>query len=546
MRTTQLRRELKAISIALVIAALVAAVPAAAQKRGGTLRLYHNDNPPSASLLEESTIAAVTPFASIFNNLVVFDPAKVHESIDTIIPDLAESWAWDATHTKLTFKLRQGVKWHDGKPFTAKDVKCTFDLVQGKGDQKLRLNPRGAWYHTLEDVTVKGDHEVVFNLKRPQPALLTLLASGYTPIYPCHVAPAQMRQHPIGTGPFKFVEYKPNESIKLTRNPDYFKQGLPYLDAVEYTIIPNRSTAVLGFAAGRFDVTFPTEISVPLLKDIGSQAPEAICELVPTAVSTNLLINRDKPPFDNPEIRRAMMLTLDRKAFNEILADGKAGIGGAMLPPPAGVWGLPDEELANLPGYGPDIEKNREEARAIMKKLGHGPDKPLNVKVATRNIAQYRDPAVLLIDQLKHAHIAGELEPVETANWFPKVARKDYQIGLNLTGSSVDDPDQQFYENYACGSQRNYSGYCSKEIDQLVDKQSAETDQNKRRQMVYEIDRKLQEDVARPIIMHGTSATCWYPYVKNVTLHTNSIYNGWRMEDWWLDQGEKQKAETGK
>ena len=86
---------------------------------------------------------------------------------------------------------------------------------------------------------------------------------------------------------------------------------------------------------------------------------------------------------------------------------------------------------------------------------------------------------------------------------FPKIARKDYQIGLNLTGSSVDDPDQQFYENYYCGSQRNYSGYCNKEIDQLTDQQSEEPDQIKRRKMVWDIDSKLQEDAARPIIMHN-------------------------------------------
>src|SRR4051812_11584422 len=100
-------------SLAMTIAWL-AATPAAAQKSGGILRLYHNDNPPSASLLEESTIASVTPFAAVFNNLVVFDPAKIHESIETVIPDLAESWSWDSTNTRLTFKLRQGVKWHDG------------------------------------------------------------------------------------------------------------------------------------------------------------------------------------------------------------------------------------------------------------------------------------------------------------------------------------------------------------------------------------------------------------------------------------------------
>ena len=122
--------------------------PAAAQKKGGTLRLYHNDNPPSTSLLEESTIASVMPFAAVFNNLVVFDPAKPHESIETVIPDLAESWSWDATNTKLTFKLRQGVKWHDGQPFTAKDVQCTWRMLIGKGEtQDFQAQPAQGLVH---------------------------------------------------------------------------------------------------------------------------------------------------------------------------------------------------------------------------------------------------------------------------------------------------------------------------------------------------------------------------------------------------------------
>ena len=533
MRTLDRKWKLLAAAAAAMLAL---ASPALAQKKGGVLNMYHRDSPASMSIHEEATFSTVIPVMGVMNNLVMYDQSKPQNSLDAIVPDLAESWAWSEDGKTLAFKLRQGVRWHDGKPFTAADVKCTFDLLQGKGAQKLRLNPRGGWYHNLDEVVANGDGEAVFRLKRPQPALLALLASGYTPVYPCHVPPAQMRQHPIGTGPFKFVEYKQNEVIKVARNPDYWKKDRPFLDGVEYTIIPNRSTAVLGFIAGKFDMTFPTEVSVPLMKDVINQAPQARCELIPTNVSTNLLINRDKPPFDNAEIRRAMMLALDRKAFVDILSEGKADVGGAMLPAPSGVWGLPDDVLAQLPGYGPDVEKNREEARAIMKKLGYGPDKPLSIKVAARNIAQYRDPAVLLIDQLKHIHIAAELDTVETANWFPKVARKDYQIGLNLTGSAVDDPDQQFYENYACGSQRNYSAYCNKDIDQLVNQQSGETDQKKRLQMVWDIDRKLQEDAARPIIMHNHAATCWQPHVRGVTMMVNSSYNGWRMEDWWLDK----------
>jgi len=102
---------------------------------------------------------------------------------------------------ELTFPLRQGVKWHDGKPFTAADVKCTWDLLLGKANDKLRVNPRKSWYHNLAEVTTNGDYEVIFRLQRPQPAFVMLLASGYSVIYPCHVAPVEMRQHPIGTGP---------------------------------------------------------------------------------------------------------------------------------------------------------------------------------------------------------------------------------------------------------------------------------------------------------------------------------------------------------
>src|SRR5690606_21572406 len=155
----------------------------------------------------------------------------------------------------------------------------------------FRKNPRESWYANLKEVKVDGPYEVSFHLERPQPAMLDLLAGGYSPVYPCHVPPAQMRTKPIGTGPFKFVEFKQNEYIRLTKNPNYWKQGKPYLDGVEWTIVRSRSTRVLGFIAGEFDMTFPVDITVPLLKDIQSQRPQATCEMQPTNVSTNLLVN---------------------------------------------------------------------------------------------------------------------------------------------------------------------------------------------------------------------------------------------------------------
>ena len=526
-------RALAAAALSLLAVSTVA--PAAEPKQGGILRVYHRDSPASASIHEEATYSVNVPFMPVFNNLVMYKQDVAQNSTDSIIPDLATSWAWSGDQKTLNFKLREGVKWHDGKPFTSSDVKCTFDMLMGKSQQKFRKNPRKSWYDEVADVTVNGDFEVAFNLKRPQPALLALLASGYTPIYPCHVSPGDMRTHPIGTGPFKFVEFKANESIKLTRNPDYWKKGLPHLDGIEFTIIPNRSTAILGFFSGQFDMTFPTEVSIPLLKDVKSQSPKAVCVVEPINVNTNIIVNSSSPPFDNLDIRRAMARTLDRKAFISILNEGQADIGGTMLPAPGGLWAMPKEMLETIPGYGPDIKGNRDEARKLMQKAGYGPDKHLQVKVSTRNIPVYRDPAVILIDQLKDIYIDGELEVVETSNWHGKVARKDYAVGLNLTGNSVDDPDQNFYENFACGSERNYTDYCNKDLQKLFDQQSAETDLEKRKKLTWEIDKKLQEDVARPIIVHTRQATCWWPRVRGLTIMSNSSFNGWRFEDVWLD-----------
>ena len=190
----------------------------------------------------------------------------------------------------------------DSRAFTAADVKCTWDLLMDVASEKLRVNPRKASYRNLDRVSTNGDFEVTFHLKRPQPAFPMLLADGFSPIYPCHVPPREMRQHPIGTGPFKFVEFKPNEDIKVTKNLNYWKTDRPYLDGIEYTIIKNLSTAKLAFVSGKLDMTFPYNLTVPLLKDVQSQMPQALCELAPGGINRHLIVNRDKPPFSSPDL----------------------------------------------------------------------------------------------------------------------------------------------------------------------------------------------------------------------------------------------------
>src|SRR3954454_18909551 len=518
-----------------LLMAMELASPSLAQQAGGTIKIGHFASPASMSIAEESTQATIRPMMGVFNNLVMFKQGELQNTPDSIVPELATSWSWNEDGTELTFPLRQGVKWHDGKPFTAADVRCTIDLLQGKGPEKLRINPRKSWFDNVSSVTANGDYEVTFRLKRPQPSLLSMLATGWTPIYPCHVSPAQMRQHPIGTGPFKFVEFKPNQSITLVRNPDYWKPSKPYLDAIEWTIIPNRSTQLLAFVAGNFDLTFPYEVTVPMLKDVQAQMPDAVCEVPPTNFAPNSLMTR-KPPFDNPELRKAVAMTIDHPAFIDILGEGKGDIGTAVMPGPEGQWAMPKEMREQLPGYGPDIAKSREEARKIMQSLGYGPNTHLALKISARNLPDYRDAASLLIDQLKQIWIDAELELIETANWLPKLIRSDFVLAQSVAGAGVDDPDQTFYENYSRKSNRNYTHYCDEEGEKMIDQQSMETDLEKRKKLVWEIDSRLQQAVVRPIEFYMRKATCWRPEVKGLNIMVNSSYNGWRMEDVWLDK----------
>ena len=138
-----------------------------------------------------------------------------------------------------------------------------------------------------------------------------------------------MRTKPVGTGPFKFVEFKRGDSIRLVRNPDYFKKDRPYLDEITVRTIDSRATRMLAFSTGDYDITFPSDVSIPLMKDVKARAPNAICEVITTGTLINLMVNRVNPPFDNPDMRKAMSLALDRKPFNTILMEGTARLGGA-------------------------------------------------------------------------------------------------------------------------------------------------------------------------------------------------------------------------
>ncbi len=517
----------------LLIVIMSLATAAVAQKSGGVLKRANDENPPSASIHEEGSNIVTTPFVPVFNNLIDFDPTKKMNRQNAIVPELATSWAWSADNKTLTFKLRRGVKWHDGKPFTSADVKCTWDAVSGKRDAGWRKSPRKAWYINLKEITVEGEDKVSFHLGRPQPSFLYFFAGGWSPVYPCHVAGPQMRRIPIGTGPFMVKSFEPGKMIRLVRNPNYWKPGRPYLDGIDMPIISSTSTRHLAFMAGDTDIYTP---SATLYKEVKAKLPDAICEVGLSYAYTQLVMNPAVPPFGDARVRKAFALALDREAVVTTKGAGLDRIGGELMPPPEGEWGLSKEQLASAPGYGQDPAKRLDEARKLMREAGYGPDKPLNIVLSTRDVARYRDTSVMLLGQFAKIYVTGEMKLIDTALWQPLLAKHNFTVAVRSRGQAMDDPDVSFYESFACDSFGNVEGYCNKEVEAMIERQSAMIDQVARKRLVQEIDLKLQMDAVRPVVTFAALPYCWRPWVKGYVPSMNSQFNNRRTEDVWLNK----------
>ncbi|HEY7204744.1 MAG TPA: ABC transporter substrate-binding protein [Methylomirabilota bacterium] len=536
----------RVLGLLLILCSMLAPVRGDAQtgastvregKPGGVLRLVLREDLPQGFAIHEAATNSVTwPAMPCYSNLVVYDQTKRLGRMDTIVPELAEKWSWQDNYRNLVFFLKKDVKWHDGQPFTSKDVKFTFDVVREAADAaaKLRINPRKEWYANVEAVEAPDPHTVVFRLKRPQPSLVAMLASGYSPVIPAHVPLAEHRSRCIGTGPFKFKEWKRGQSVELTRNPDYFVKGRPYLDGVRYTVIVERGTRVAALQANQIDVAYPGETTLSIAEQLKGAVPGMVFTETASNVSENLLLNTKRAPFDNVKVRRALSFAIDRRSYTQTVHRGAAVIGASLAPKPWGVWGLLDRDLGQLPGYG-GATAGRAQARKLLGEAGYGAGNPLKLDIVTRAIAIYLDFAGFVVSELKQVGIEATLKQIDTAQWHPMVTRREFQIGANLTGLGVDDPDANFYENYACGSPRNYGDYCSEEVGRLIEQQSQEIDQTKRLALVWQIQKKLEEDAARPTMGWRTDRFAHYPYVKNLVLN-QVTYNCCRLQEVWLDK----------
>jgi peptide/nickel transport system substrate-binding protein len=471
-----------------------------------------------------------------FSNLVLFDPLRSVETADTIIGELAERWEWRDAHRALAFFLRKDVRWHDGRPFSSHDVKATFDLVReapGIG-ARLRLSPRKDWYANVAAVEAPDPHTVVFQLRRPQPSLLSMLATGYGAVYAAHVPPERYRTECVGTGPFRLREWRRGGFIDYVKNPDYFVRDRPYLDSLRYLVIADRRTRLAALQTGQVDAAFPTEWSRGLADELTRAVPRLTFTVASANVYDNLVFNVTRPPFDDVRARRAVSHAVDRRALIAGVHQGGAVVGAAMAPPPHGVWGLAQADLAAWPGHGRP-EDDKASARRLLTEIGYGPGRPLRIEMVTRNIPGYLDLSAFVIDELRKVGVETTLRTVESGQLGLLLTRGEFQMAANLTGLGPDDPDANLYENFGCGSPRNYARHCSDALTRLIEEQSREPDGARRLLLVHAAQRRIEEEAARAILAWRLTYYVAWPHVRNLVPH-QSAYNWGRMQEVWRDR----------
>ncbi len=517
MRT---RRAVRTLAITWAwLAALGAAAGAAAQetpRHGGELVYSVLAEPPSFDAHQEATFAVPHATAPFYSLLVKIDPAEYPK----VVPDLAESWTLSPDGRVYEFKLRDGVKFHDGSPLTSRDVKASLDHVIFPPAGVT--SPRKAVYAQVEAVEAPAPQTVRVRLKRAQPGMLTFLASPWNYVYKAELLekdPHWYKQHVMGTGPFRFVEYVPGSHVVGKRNPDYFVKGLPYLDGFRALFIVDGAARVAAFRGGRVVADFvgatPTLDQGNLRQALGDHL--VIQKSNWTCVLT-IAFNHEKKPFDDPRVRRALSLAIDRREAAQVLSQFTEYGTVAGLSQPGAPFAMPEAELEKVPGYGRDVERSRAEARRLLREAGV-PD-GFAFPFTNRAITGAQRVGVYVIDQWRKIGLQPTHRALETGPYFAALRAGDFDAGIDFSCDFADEPDLQLTKYLSSDrSPINYARYTDRTLDELYDRQSREQNPERRKQLVWEFERRELGEMAHQVVILGQ--------VRNVALWDH--VKGWKV-----------------
>jgi len=528
--------KLRLIALTCLAISVVAAIPKESQatetpRRGGVLLAAIGADPPSLDPHQENTFATIQLVAPLYSTLLQVDPYHYPK----IIGDVATEWKTAPDGLTYTFKLRPGIKFHDGSTLTAADVKATYDKIvfPPAGVRSVRK----AHYTAIKSIDAPDASTVVFHLKFPSASLLDNLASPWNVIYPKKYLdkdPNYFKANVVGSGPFRFKHYTRGSTFEGERNADYFVKDRPYLDGYKFFISPETAVRAAAIRSARAHIEFrdlPKSEVEGIQKQLGDKI---VVQEVPATGWWGVAVNNTSKPFSDARVRKALTLGVDRYTASKVLypLTGLKFVGGLMRP--GTDWAMPETELEKFAGFGKDMDKNRTEARRLLAEAGY--PNGLKIVLKNRNVKlPYQDFAVFLIQEWRKIGIEVEHRPLETAAWFADGRDTGNFEAIIAPGVEfMDDPDQTL-ERYITGSPQNWGRFSDPAIDDLFARQARSMDLGERKKLVLEIQRRVLDNAYYVPGLWWTRRVVHWAKVKNYVAPPNH-YSNQKLQDVWLSE----------
>ncbi|MFL5195069.1 MAG: ABC transporter substrate-binding protein [Microvirga sp.] len=440
------------------------------------------DNGPTG--LDPHLITAFPSFMVVNGN--IYEGLTAIDKDLKIVPGLAESWTVSSDGKAYTFKLRSGVKFHDGSAMEAEDVVSSIKRVLSKDI----ASPLASRLSAIESANAVDGTTMELKLKEPSAALLSSLATIAIVPSAMEANKDALQKAPVGTGPFKFQEWQPNGFILLTKNETYWDKGMPKLAGLKFNIVPESATRQVGLSNGQYALLPNIDAATALqLKGKPNVKLSETMDLAYTLIGMNV----SKPPFDNPKVREAVNYAINRQEIVDAALFG-AGVPGGPLSPALKSWALDVNQFAC---YKPDPAK----AQALLKEAGVATPVAVTMKVLPRQ--DIKDIAQVVQEQLNKAGFKVELINQEQGQFIQDWRNSNFDLFASLNAGQPD-PDDYFYRTFRTGGSTNVFKYSDAEIDGLLDQARTQQDQAARKTAYDKVQQKLACSGPAAHLTYGT------------------------------------------
>ncbi|MEJ0072355.1 MAG: ABC transporter substrate-binding protein [Pseudomonadota bacterium] len=516
---------------AVVLGLAPCGISAQTPQRGGTLEFGLAVEPPSYDCHAGNTFGVIFAVAPHYSTLLKVDV----KNYPNVVGDLAAAWDISPDRKTYRFRLQPNVLFHDGSRLTSADVKATYQRLRDPAPGVVSV--RQALFAGITSIETPDSETVVFTLDEPDAAMLSLFASPWNCIY----SAARLAQDPtfpathiMGTGPFKFVEHAKGAYWVGARNETYFRPGLPYLDGFRITFIANETAMINALQGGAIKAEFRSITPIERDRLVDTLKDQIRIEETSELTVQLLTFNVEHKPFDDPRVRRALSMAIDRWDAGRGLGRTTRNkpVGGLMRPGSA--MATPEAELSQLPGFGKDPAAARAAAKRLLADAGVS---NLKFTLLNRNFAPNTQSGVYIVDQWRRIGVNAEHKPVEIAQWQQALTSGTFDAVVEFGSALLDDPSFAMSKHISADrSPANYSRAIDRELDSLYDRQRRSTGPEERLDAVRQFERRLYDQAYSVPFLWTQRIVPLYREVRGWSI-SPSLYIGQDLADVWLDNG---------